>query len=193
MTPDQEALKGLVDEVKEGGKRPLAPEEAETILDWADEANYPRRRASPGDVADPSNWKGHPERLPHVHLPGAGRGGHIPVQSGVRPRTRIGFVVLRKPQLLVASTCDSRLAASSYCGVDREPWCDLREAHYAGVLPANLETIHRNLLDENRDLAGLLITKNIDNALAAIRYFHNDIEKDEICVISSNYLRIIKG
>ena len=86
MTPDQEALKELVDEVTNEGRRPLTPEEAETILDWADETKYPGRRASPGDVANPSNWKGHPERPPHVHLPGAGRGGHIPVQPGVRSR-----------------------------------------------------------------------------------------------------------
>ena len=58
MTPDQKALKEIVDEVSLGGRKPLSVDDAETILDWADEANYPGWRAKPGDVASPSNWPG---------------------------------------------------------------------------------------------------------------------------------------
>ena len=84
MTPDQQALKELVDGASLGGRKSLPVDDAETILDWADEVNYPGRRAKPGDVADPSNWDANP--VPHIHIPGAGRGGHVLVESGVRPR-----------------------------------------------------------------------------------------------------------
>src|SRR5690606_31160076 len=41
MTPDQRALKELVDETTLGGRRPLTTNQAETVLDWADEVGYP--------------------------------------------------------------------------------------------------------------------------------------------------------
>lgn len=66
------------------GRKPLSRADAETVLDWADEVTYPGARATPGDVASPSNWTANP--VPHIHLPGAGRGGHVPVAPGVRPR-----------------------------------------------------------------------------------------------------------
>ena len=82
MTPDQQALKELVDETTLGGRRPLPTDQAETVLDWAEEVNYPGWRAGPGDVAG-DHWIG-----PHINLPGTGRpGGHVPVDPGVGPRT----------------------------------------------------------------------------------------------------------
>ena len=84
MTQDQRALKELVNEATRKGTKPLTRDNAETILDWADEVNYPGVRAKPGDVADPSNWTANP--VPHIHIPGAGRSGHVPVEPGVRPR-----------------------------------------------------------------------------------------------------------
>lgn len=42
-------------------------------------------RAGRGDVGFPSNWN-IPGNPPHIHIPGAGRGGHVPVQPGVTPR-----------------------------------------------------------------------------------------------------------
>jgi len=83
-TPDQRALRELVDEATNRGRKPLSREDAETVLEWAQETNYPGVRAAPGDVADPSNWKANP--VPHIHMSGAGRGGHVPVAPGVRPR-----------------------------------------------------------------------------------------------------------
>lgn len=84
MTGDQRALKELVDEATLGGRKPLSVNDADTILDWAQEYNYRGVRASPGDVGVPSNWTANPQ--PHIHIPGAGRGGHVPVQPGVQPR-----------------------------------------------------------------------------------------------------------
>lgn len=84
MTPDQQALKELVNEASAGGRRALSRSDAETVLDWAEETGYPGVRAHPNDVSDPSNWQANP--VPHVHIPGAGRGGHVPVEAGVRPR-----------------------------------------------------------------------------------------------------------
>jgi RHS repeat-associated protein len=83
-TPDQRALKELVDEVSNRGTKPLSRADAETVLDWASEIDYPGWRAGAGDVSSPSNWRANP--VPHIHLPGAGRGGHVPVEPGVRPR-----------------------------------------------------------------------------------------------------------
>jgi len=84
MTQDQSALKQLVDEATMGGRKALPKDQAETVLDWARETKYPNVRAKPGDVASPSNWDANP--VPHIHLPGAGRGGHVPVEPGVKPR-----------------------------------------------------------------------------------------------------------
>ncbi len=83
MTPSQRALKELVEEATHGGRKPLSVDDAETVLDWATEVGL-RRRAIPGDVATPSNWTSNP--VPHIHLEGCGRGGHVPVMPGVKPR-----------------------------------------------------------------------------------------------------------
>ena len=84
--PDQQALQDLVRDATLGGRKPLTCPDAETVLDWADEYGYPGVRATPGDVADPSNWYGHPNRSPHIHLPGTVPSGHVPVAPGVKPR-----------------------------------------------------------------------------------------------------------
>jgi len=85
MTPDQRALKDLVDEASLGGRKPLSRGDADTIMDWADEVNYPGARAKHNDVTGNhpgTQWDG----KPHIHIPGAGRGGHVPVEPGVRSR-----------------------------------------------------------------------------------------------------------
>jgi len=90
-TQDQQALKELVEEATMGGRKALSVEDAETILDWAEEINYPGWRASEKDLAQPSHWRGRPgyPNEPHIHLPGTGKyGGHIPVEPGVKPRIR---------------------------------------------------------------------------------------------------------
>jgi hypothetical protein len=71
--------------------KPLSRADADTVLDWADEVGYPGARAKAGDVASPSNWTaGSPPNVPpgqpHIHLPGVGRSGHVPVEPGVPPR-----------------------------------------------------------------------------------------------------------
>jgi RHS repeat-associated protein len=83
MTPDQQALKELVDEVTLSGRRSLTGDQANTILDWADEVGYRGVRASPEDLATPSNWTQNP--VPHIHFPGLDF-THIPVEPGVVPR-----------------------------------------------------------------------------------------------------------
>jgi RHS repeat-associated protein len=84
-TADQEALKDLADEASDEGHTAICKEDAETLLDWAKEFEYPGVRAKPNDVTGnhPGDfWDG----KPHIHIPGAGIKGHIPVQPGVRPR-----------------------------------------------------------------------------------------------------------
>ena len=85
QTPDQQAVKDLANEATNGGRTPLPTDQANTIMDWATEYSYPGARATPGDVGVPSNWQGAGGQ-PHIHLPGAGRGGHIPVDPGMTPR-----------------------------------------------------------------------------------------------------------
>lgn len=85
LTPEQEALRDMVNDATLGGRRPLSVGDAEAALDLADQAQYPGVRAKAGDVGTPSNWGGAGGQ-PHIHLPGAGRGGHVPVDPGVRPR-----------------------------------------------------------------------------------------------------------
>jgi RHS repeat-associated protein len=78
MTADQIALKELVEEATLGGRKALNAADTEAVMQWAKETQYPGYRASPGDLANPSNWKANP--VPHITMPGTGRsGGHIPV------------------------------------------------------------------------------------------------------------------
>jgi len=85
MTPDQQALKELVDEATNKGKKRLSRENAGTVKEWAEETAYPGFRAKPGDVSYPSNWPGG-GGVPHFHVPGAGRKGHVPIEEGVKSR-----------------------------------------------------------------------------------------------------------
>lgn len=78
MTPDQRALKDLVNEVTLRGRKPLTAADRDIVIQWAKETKYPGFRAKPGDLAKEGNhWVGGP----HIHLPGAGRGGHVPVDG----------------------------------------------------------------------------------------------------------------
>jgi len=70
-SPDQEALKDLIDEETLGGRKPLSNEDADAILDWADEVGINGARDDRG--------KDHWEGGDHIHVPGSGI-GHIPVQ-----------------------------------------------------------------------------------------------------------------
>ncbi len=76
MTADQIALKELVEEATLGGRRALNQADTQTVMQLARETQYPGFRASPGDLANPSNWGANP--VPHIHLPGVGS-GHTPV------------------------------------------------------------------------------------------------------------------
>jgi RHS repeat-associated protein len=78
MTADQIALKELVAEASVRGTQALSAENTRIVMDLAVETKYPGFRASPADLATPSNWTNNP--IPHIHLPGATKSGHIPVQ-----------------------------------------------------------------------------------------------------------------
>jgi hypothetical protein len=60
----------LVDGGTNTGHTPLNTNDAETIMDWAQEYKYPGFRAGPNDVAG-----NHGQIGPHIHIPGAGRHG----------------------------------------------------------------------------------------------------------------------
>jgi RHS repeat-associated protein len=90
MNEDQQAIKDLADEATNGGRVPLSPEEADILIEWAQEYDYPNWDAAPGDIGHGGlnpNWdpKKTGEGQPHIHLPGAGRGGHVPVEPGMTP------------------------------------------------------------------------------------------------------------
>lgn len=86
MTGDQIALKELVDEVSNRAHKPLPPSIAETILDWADEVDYPKgSRSTLASAADLNPFSNHWTGGPHIHIDGVGS-GHIPVLPGVQPR-----------------------------------------------------------------------------------------------------------
>jgi hypothetical protein len=85
QSEDRQALNSLIKEATNNGTTPLSVEDANTVLDWADEQGISGVRAGPGDVGTPSNWTANPNQ-PHIHIPGTGLGGHIPVEPGVIPR-----------------------------------------------------------------------------------------------------------
>ncbi len=82
---DRQALNSLIKEATNNGTKPLCVEDANTVLDWAEEQEIPGVRAGEGDVSVPSNWNANPDQ-PHIHIPGTGIGNHIPVEPGVPPR-----------------------------------------------------------------------------------------------------------
>ncbi|MCP4347076.1 MAG: RHS repeat-associated core domain-containing protein [Desulfobacterales bacterium] len=71
-SPDQEALNDLIGETTLGGRRPLSDDEADTVLDWADEVGTEGAR----DDRNTNHWTGGQ----HIHVPGSGI-GHIPTGS----------------------------------------------------------------------------------------------------------------
>jgi hypothetical protein len=86
-SPDVRALRELANEASLKGNRVLSVEDAEALLEMGEEIGEESGvRAKEGDVTSPSNWMSNPRRPPHIHIPEAGRGGHIEVQPGVRPR-----------------------------------------------------------------------------------------------------------
>lgn len=80
QTPDEIAIRELADEAGLFGHQPIPRDQAELLLDWADEYGYPGWRADPGSVSG-AHWLG-----PHIHIPSAGRSGHVLVEPGVLPR-----------------------------------------------------------------------------------------------------------
>ena len=77
LTEDQAALRTIVNEATNYGRKKLSVADTETVIDWAKQSNYPGFRASASDLADPSHWvKG-----PHIHMENVGRSGHVPVSS----------------------------------------------------------------------------------------------------------------
>jgi RHS repeat-associated protein len=82
-TAEQKALLEMLERDTLGGRKALAAAEAEAAMDLAKEAGL-GVRASAEDLAETANhWVGGP----HVHIEGAGRGGHVKVLPGVVPRT----------------------------------------------------------------------------------------------------------
>jgi RHS repeat-associated protein len=108
-TPEQQGLQDIVNDISNGGRTPIRPEDAGAIIDLGKGANYPGIRAGPSDVQG-DHWIG-----PHIHVPHTGRGGHVPVQPGVEPITpeqasqmakigtigTIGIILIRLAPLLL--------------------------------------------------------------------------------------------
>ena len=70
-SPDQQALNDLIRDATLGGRRPLSNDDADTILQWADELGTPGAR----DDRNTTHWEGGP----HIHIPGSGI-RHIPAR-----------------------------------------------------------------------------------------------------------------
>jgi RHS repeat-associated protein len=70
-SPDRRALNELIDEVTQGGRRPLSESDADAVLDWADELGIQGAR----DDRATDHW----EKGPHIHVPGSGI-SHIPAR-----------------------------------------------------------------------------------------------------------------
>jgi RHS repeat-associated protein len=85
QSADRQALNGLIKEATNYGNVPMSVENANTVLDWAEEQGISNVRAGSSDVSVPSNWSANPSQ-PHIHIPDTGLGGHIPVEPGVAPR-----------------------------------------------------------------------------------------------------------
>ena len=82
-TADQRALRELIDETSNKGHKPLSTDNANTLMDMAEEVGF-RVRASANDLKPINNhWK----RGPHIHIDEK----HIPVATPttIKPRTDI--------------------------------------------------------------------------------------------------------
>jgi RHS repeat-associated protein len=86
-TPDQSALNSMARDAERRptrGQPPLTHDEAQTMIDWADETGMPvRASASDTGASGPSHWTPDGRTpTPHVHV----AGHHVPVQPGFVPR-----------------------------------------------------------------------------------------------------------
>ena len=68
----QQALNDIINEETNGGRKPLSGEEADTVLDWANELGIEGARDDRG--------KGHWDEGEHIHVPGSGI-RHIPTEG----------------------------------------------------------------------------------------------------------------
>jgi RHS repeat-associated protein len=75
--PQREALRNLLNNFTHKGRKPLDPNDTETVIRWAKEYGYPGLQFGPPHT-DPIN--NHWEGGPHIHLWGVGRAGnHVPI------------------------------------------------------------------------------------------------------------------
>jgi len=120
-----------------------------------------------------------------------------------------GFIVVRKP----TENKDARgrgaylsnvphIDRIYYGGIDRMPWTEIGEVFYSGEklkLPNFIRQFYTNLIDDNADSTGIEVSKNIDEASAALTYCNetfrdnDDPFANELICIRSDKLAQIKG
>jgi hypothetical protein len=111
-----------------------------------------------------------------------------------------GFVVVRLPEKnfdlegrgaypSVAPQVDGLF----YGGIDRMPWFDLDEDHYGGRLPEDIEVQWNALLQQNPDLTGIKICKDLSVAAQLLQYSNRRQPWNELIAIASPTLTSIKG
>jgi hypothetical protein len=103
-----------------------------------------------------------------------------------------GFLVVRKPQWATATfhQLNNQIDGKIYHGVDRLPWEDIDTDYYAGKLQTSLIPIRKKIEGQNKDLIGLNLLQDYDEALEVHRAYR---EKTDVLSVYSPELAQIKG
>ena len=84
-----------------------------------------------------------------------------------------------------------RLGNVLYEGIDRMGWFDVDEDYYKGSLPEPFRSERELIKNENADLTGILVTKDLTVAQSLLDY--SDRERNEIISVRSPTLVQLKG
>jgi len=104
-----------------------------------------------------------------------------------------GFMVVRKPAFAAADDIkpNLRIGEKEYRGIDRFPWEDLDDLHYAGTLQPSLASLRHELERSNAgDWSGLSVMKSYEDAKAVSLVV---AEQNEIIALWSPMLAQVKG
>jgi hypothetical protein len=112
----------------------------------------------------------------------------------------VGYLVVRLPKDNLDEQGRGSFTSSPPCigsvcygGLDRMPWFDVEEDHFAGKLPAELEQILHRIKDSIKDFTGIALCTQLPIAIELLDYSNKDRKRNEIIAVGSEKLAAING
>ena len=102
-----------------------------------------------------------------------------------------GYVIVRKPECIsdlhvrhsIEFSSQNQKKVAMYAGIDRQPWSDLDDAHYANAVPKEIESIWQALRQDKIANSDLRVLKNLASARLVLDFLRQSEDRNEICAI----------